>query len=484
MPNFKDYDQRQVVFRQLVPAELLEEEHPARIVDAVVEMLNLDQVYAVYKEEGKPAFHPKMMLKVLFYSYLIGLMSCRKMYDGLQYRADYVFLSGDQVPDFRTLNSFRTRHIAELPELFMQIVMLCSSLGMIDFKHLAIDGQKIPANANFRNNMDRTRAKKQLERIRKGMEKLLGQEPSDALPQQTIDERMNRLKWKKIRLEQTLSALEKYEDEKASLNMVDPDAKIMTHKDRRILPSYNQQSAVDGSYGITCAVATTQTGDIPGDLFAMVDAAEKNTGKPFESILADSGFADYETLRAMEEDREENFLVPDKRNEITASGETSRGEYDKSKFIAEEDGATMTCPQKTHMKLIREVYFDDGHIERTFIGDGCAACPKQSACTKAKDGKRRVSYDSREPFRDIMRERLLTTEGREAYRKRQGIVEPNHGHDQKNLGWKQHHLRGLQKAALEFLLLRLAGNIGKIARYKVKEFLANTAAFGGCAVPA
>jgi hypothetical protein len=50
--------------------------------------------------------------------------------------ADYVFLSGDQVPDFRTLNTFRTRH-------------------MVDFKHLAIDGQKIPANASFRNTLDR-----------------------------------------------------------------------------------------------------------------------------------------------------------------------------------------------------------------------------------------------------------------------------------------------------------------------------------------
>ena len=113
MSNFRDYDQSQTVYRQLVPAQLLEEDHPARIVNAVVEMLDLARVYAWYKEEGKPAYHPQMMLKVLFYSYLIGNMSCRKMEVGLQLRADYVFLSGDQVPDFRTLNAFRTRHMSE-----------------------------------------------------------------------------------------------------------------------------------------------------------------------------------------------------------------------------------------------------------------------------------------------------------------------------------------------------------------------------------
>ena len=472
MSNFRDYDQSQTVYRQLVPSQLLEDDHPARIVDAVVEKLNLDKVYAWYQEEGKPAYHPQMMLKVLFYSYMIGNMSCRKMEAGLQLRADYVFLSGDQVPDFRTLNAFRTRHMVELPGLFAQIVLLCSALGMVDFKNLAIDGQKIHANANFRNNVDRARAKKQLERIRKGMEKLLLQEPSDSLTQETIDERRKRLERKEIRLAQTLATLESMEDEKASINMVDADAKIMSHKDRRILPSYNHQSAVDGNFGITCAVATTQSGDVPADLFSLVDAAEANAGKPFVSVLADSGFSDYETLRAMEEDRDETFHVPDKMQEVVDRGETTRGEYNKSRFSVNEDGTAMTCPKGKAMQMAGEKQCEDGHTERTFVGLGCAECPVRSACTKAKDGKRQVSYDSREPFREVMRERLRSSEGREAYRQRQGIVEPTHGHDQKNLGWRQHHLRSLAKATLEFQLLRLAGNIGKIARYKAQELLA------------
>ncbi len=111
MPKFRDYNQRQNVLRLVCPDKLLEEDHPARIVDAVVEKLELDELYAVYAEEGNIAYNPRMMLKVLFFSYLIGEMSSRKMEAGLEYRADYIFLSGDQVPDFRTLNNFRTRHL-------------------------------------------------------------------------------------------------------------------------------------------------------------------------------------------------------------------------------------------------------------------------------------------------------------------------------------------------------------------------------------
>jgi len=111
MNNFREYNQAQGVFRPIVPNDLLEPEHPARIIDRVVELLDLERLYDEYKEEGNPPYHPRMMLKVLFYSYYTGIMSSRKMWEGLKNRADYIFLSGDQVPNFRTINNFRARHI-------------------------------------------------------------------------------------------------------------------------------------------------------------------------------------------------------------------------------------------------------------------------------------------------------------------------------------------------------------------------------------
>ena len=147
------------MFRDIRPLDLLEEDHPARVIDRVVELLELQELYDEYGEEGKPAYNPRMMLKVLFYSYYAGLMSCRKMWDGLKQRADLIFLSGDQVPDFRTLNTFRSRHIAILPKLFAQIVLLCVKVGMVDFQHLAIDGQRIQADASYRKSKIRKRVK-------------------------------------------------------------------------------------------------------------------------------------------------------------------------------------------------------------------------------------------------------------------------------------------------------------------------------------
>ena len=73
-----------------------------------------------------------------------------------------------------------------------------------------------------------------------------------------------------------------------------------------------------------------------------------------------------------------------------------------------------------------------------------------------------------------MREKLKKDKGREIYMRRQAIVECPHGNDQKNKGWIQHSLRGLKKAGLEFLLIRIASNLEKIVNYRAKEILAMT----------
>lgn len=466
MENFRPYDQSQGVFRPIIPNDLLEPEHAARIVDKVVEMLELREIYDWYKEEGNQAYHPRMMLKVLFYSYLIGTMSSRKMWDGLKTRADYIFLSGDQVPDFRTLNRFRTRHMEQLPQLFAQIVHLCKKLGMIDFKYLAIDGQKIQADATYRRSKNKKRLRQSMERVREGMKKLLGKEVSEDFPQETKDKRLGELERQEKQLQALKDILDEIEDEKANVNMTDPEAKVMKHKDGRSLPSYNHQSAIDGSYGVTCAVKTEDRCDGELDLLELVDKAKENGGEEHENVMADSAFGGYEVYQEVEQqERSEEFYVPDTRFATAEKGETEREKFDGSRFAKREDG-TVICPAGQPMTLKAERQEGD-HTLRIYAGTGCEGCPLRENCTSGK--QRTLSVDSREPLREQMRQKLRTDRGREIYMKRQGIVEAGHGNDQHNKGWRQHLLRGKAKAALEFMLVRIGSNLGKIVRYRAAE---------------
>ena len=262
--NFRDYDQSQVHFVPVKLSTFLEADHPARVIDLVVERMELSCLYECYSEEGNPPYHPRMMLKVLFYAYYKGLMSCRRVWDALQFRADFIFLSAGQVPNFRTVNAFRLRHLEQLPQLFAQIVFLCVRLGMVGFEHLSVDGQKIQANANFRRSKNLKGLKKEYGKVRQAMGKLVAREVNEeAFTADVQKRRLERLENKARQLEGFQQKLEALGDEEKRLNMSDEDAPVMTHKNRRILPSYNHQSAVDVKHGVVCAVQSTQNGDQP-----------------------------------------------------------------------------------------------------------------------------------------------------------------------------------------------------------------------------
>ncbi|MDP7253521.1 MAG: transposase [Planctomycetota bacterium] len=128
--NFRAYDQNQDFFVPVSKKTFLEENHPASIIDLIIERLDLSEIYERYSNEGNPAYHPKMMLKVLFYAYYIGVMSSRTIWDCVINRADFIYLAAGQVPNFRTINTFRLWHIEKLGGLFAQIVMLCKELGV------------------------------------------------------------------------------------------------------------------------------------------------------------------------------------------------------------------------------------------------------------------------------------------------------------------------------------------------------------------
>ncbi len=227
--------------------------------------------------------------------------------------------------------------------------------------------------------------------------------------------------------------------------MTDEDARQLAHKHRKGLPSYNHQSAVDGRYGVVCAVHTSQRGDHPDDLLPLVEQAKRATGGSHQNVLADCGFASYETLEKLED-----------REELYHFHRDAEGRY--------------TCPDGFPMEHTGRACWRKGRLADTYAGTHCGQCLNRTACTKMN--KRHIYVDIQYPLMAKMREKLDSDRGRLRYKKRQGISEPVHGDDQKNRGWRQHHLRGLRKASAEFLLIRIATNVRKIARYRPQEMLA------------
>ena len=134
MKLFRQYSQCQ---RLLLPPSLDEfvpDDHEARIVNEVVDTVDLSPLFAKYGGGGAPAYHPAMMLKVIIYAYSRGTYSSRSIAQELKTDTAFMFLSGLQCPDFRTICLFRAEHADVLPHLFVEVVRLCaepwSSFGL------------------------------------------------------------------------------------------------------------------------------------------------------------------------------------------------------------------------------------------------------------------------------------------------------------------------------------------------------------------
>ena len=374
--NFRPYDQRQDFFVSVSKKAFFDADHPVAVIDSVVEKLDLKGVYEDYAKEGNPSYHPKMMLKVLFYAYYCGIMSCRTIWEQVVHRADFIYLAAGQVPNFRTINSFRLRHLERLPGLLTQIVYLCGSLGLIGFEHLAIDGQKIEANASFRRSKNLKQVKKEYEKTKQGIEKLLGKEISEAVPAEKKDTRKKRLEKQLKELESFQKELEQLEDEDARLNMTDRDAKVMRHKDGSSTPSYTHQSAVDDAYGVVTAVQTTDGNDRAEDLLPLVDQSKNNSGKSHKAVTADCGFCDYPILEEVERRREEDFYLPDRRYEKDKKKEQKKGRYGQKDFLELEEGG-YCCPAGRQMEYKGICTVNEQQMHH-YIGIGCDCCVKKS----------------------------------------------------------------------------------------------------------
>ena len=146
--HFRPYNSNQtVLFPQRIDEDIAEND-PVRMVNALVESLNLESFRKLYKECGRSPYHPRMMLKVILYAYMNNVYSCRKIESLLHRDIHYIWLAGYEKPDFITINRFRNRVKREINEVFTQVVLLLSSRGFISLSVEYIDGTKIESKAN------------------------------------------------------------------------------------------------------------------------------------------------------------------------------------------------------------------------------------------------------------------------------------------------------------------------------------------------
>lgn len=142
-PTFIPYDQNQMQLLPPLIEDMVPENHPVRVVDRIVNSINIDSFIRTYQGGGRSSFEPRMLLKVLIYAYMINIYSSRKIEALLNESVMFMWISGSQHPDHNTINRFRLKLRASIKPIFSEIVLMLHEAGMVDIKDLYTDGTKI-----------------------------------------------------------------------------------------------------------------------------------------------------------------------------------------------------------------------------------------------------------------------------------------------------------------------------------------------------
>jgi transposase len=463
--NLRPYCQNQSL---LFPANLLDflkDDDLCMVIDDVVNNLDLSCLYANISSEGNRAYHPKMMLKVLFYAYTSGIFSSRNIAKALGENIAFIYLAAWQRPDFRTINNFRKNNLDQIKDLFVQIVQLCQQLKMVKLGHISIDGSKFKANAADRKTYDRKRIEREMKRILDQAEKQDQHEDAQYGCQNSGDELPKEIREREQRIEK-LKQIQKQLDQqsKEKINATDADAVFMKTPGG-IKTAYNAQASVDDEVQVIVAADVTSEPNDKEQLLPMIEQTEQNTDGSIDILSADSGYSTANNLEKLE-DYDIDAYIPDDTYQSRRRGKQVTP-FDKEHFIYDESADVFTCPAG---KVLKFWYTkrEPKAIYRVYRCVQCNSCQHFGECTKSKNGR---SIWRRLVDKKIkaMRLKLDSDMGKAIYAKRRHIVEPVFAHIKNVLGFTGFHLRGLKKVNAEFKLVAIAHNLKKISKYAYKK---------------
>lgn len=521
---FKAYVMHQVHLLPPSYDDLIEPEHLVRVVSAAIDKLDLRPLLARYKGGGTSSYHPQMLLKVLVYAYTQKIYSSRKIAKALRENIHFMWISGEQRPDFRTINDFRgSRMKGMIDEVFAEVLEYLLEAGKVKLETYFVDGTKIEADANKhkvvwakRKNTYQKRVRQQIDELlkqieaeneaeqaeygEKDLEERGGGEGGSEIDSEKLRERIERLNQrlrerqqpkketqtvrkalKKLE-EDCLPRLEKYEQQtetlagRSSYAKTDPDASCMRMKEDRGAekpwpkPAYNVQIGTEGQF-ITGFSVHNRAGDTPC-LIPHLEQVRKNTGGRLPNrVVADAAYGSEENYAYLEQQDAENFLKYNTFYQDThhyRKADVLRAhQFRAEHFAYDPETDTFICPadKRLHFQCTARYTTDNGYLSdrRNYECFDCADCPLRSQCTKAKGNRNiRISFRLLE-YRRQARANLTSIEGQRLRVQRSTEVETVFGDVKYNMGFRRFHLRGLEKVKTEWGLVSIAHNLRKLA---------------------
>jgi transposase len=503
---FKAYSQQQAFLLPPNLEELIAANHPVRVVNDIVNTIDLRLLVDEYKGGGTSSYHPSMLLKVMVYSYLVNIYSSRKMEAAIRENIHLMWLSGMQKPDHHTLNRFRSERLkGVLKQIFVQVVQLLAEQGLISLKEVYVDGTKEEANANKYTFVWGNAIKSSKEKIKKQLDELwqyalqvaaeekdLPEPPDfDKIDAEKVKETVAQIKTilkdqqqvsKQVKQKLNYAeknwpvALDKYAVQEQTLvgrnsySKTDTDATFMRMKEDhmkngQLKPAYNLQISSNNQYIVDYSIHQT-TADT-STLQVHLEEHKQNYGVYPQVVVADAGYGSEQNYQYMETNHIEGYVKYNYFDKDRNRKFLNKHPFSADKLYYNKEKDCYYCPMGQPMQNM------DTSTQTTATGFkqtltkyravNCEGCPLRGVCHKSKGNRVIEVNHSLIEYKRKAVERLTSEKGIYYRKRRPADVEPVFGNIKYNHGFRRFMLRGKEKVSIEAGLLALAHNLRKKA---------------------
>ncbi len=317
----------------------ISEENEVRFIDLFVDSLDVETMgfKLDHVEEGRPAYHPKDLLKLYIYGYLNRIRSSRALEKECNRNIEIMWLLKGLVPDHNTISNFRRDNSKAIKKVFKASVNIAKNFNLIGGIIIAGDGTKLRAQNSKKNNYNQKKIDRHVAYIENKLQEYFTElETADEDKKKVILEKIdkhNKHKQKYQDIEQQLKATGEKQ-----VSTTDPESRHLILRGMITEVAYNIQSTVDGKHNLPINYDTTNVND-SNAMTKMVEEAIDIVGNNSFDALFDKGYHNAEQLHNVQQmGVTTHVAIPN-----PASNAPDKS-FNVSEFIYDKENDTYTCP--------------------------------------------------------------------------------------------------------------------------------------------